>query len=61
MDPLSVLIIFALIATVLALFLGLNTMHGGLLPKELTTKLMWARVGLQGFTALLLLFAVFIS
>jgi hypothetical protein len=62
MDLLFVVIILALAATVLALVLGLFAMgSGGSTDKIASTPLMWARVGLQGFTFLLLLGALLIQ
>ena len=55
MDLITILIIVALLATVLALGLGLMTMSGGgAAHKEFSTKLMWMRVGLQALVILLL-------
>lgn len=59
MDPLMAVIILALMATVLALMLGLFAMgSGGSTDQIVSTPLMWARVGLQAFTLLLLIAAV---
>lgn len=59
MDPLLIVIILALIATVLALFLGLLAMSGGgATDSEFATPLMWTRVGFQALTLLLLILAV---
>jgi hypothetical protein len=59
MDPLLVIIILAIGATLVATILGLITMSGGgATDQELSTPLMWARVGLQALTLLLLLIAV---
>lgn len=59
MDPLQIVIILALIATVFALFLGLLAMSGGgATDSEFSTPLMWARVGFQSLTLLLLILAV---
>ena len=59
MDPLVIVIVLALLATVLALILGLFAMgSGGSTDQIVSTPLMWARVGLQGFTFLLLIAAL---
>jgi hypothetical protein len=59
MDPLLIIIILALGATSLALMMGLFLMGGGgATDRMVSTKLMWARVGLQGFTFLLLIAAL---
>ena len=61
MDPLLVMIVLALLATVLTLLLGLFAMgSGGATDQVASTPLMWARVGLQGLTLLLLVGAVFL-
>lgn len=59
MDPLLVVIILALAATVVAMGLGLLAMSsGGSTDRLFSTKLMWARVGFQALTLLLLIIAV---
>lgn len=61
MQPLTIIIVLALIATVVTLFLGLLTMGGGGETDQwLGTRLMWIRVGFQGFAVLLLLLALFL-
>jgi hypothetical protein len=61
MDPLLVVIILALIATVVAMLLGLLSMSGGgATDREFSTKLMWARVTAQVATIVLLLVATFL-
>ncbi len=61
MDPLAIVIALALCATVLALILGLFSMgSGGPTGQLISTPLMWARVGLQGFTFVLLIAALFL-
>ena len=58
MDPLMVVIILALIATVVAMGLGLLAMSGGgATDSEFSTKLMWTRVTFQGLTIGLLVVA----
>ena len=58
MDPLLVVIILALVATVVAMGLGLLAMSGGgYMDRQFSTKLMWTRVGLQALTLLLLVVA----
>jgi hypothetical protein len=59
MDPLLIVIILAIGATLVATILGLIAMAGGgAADQELSTPLMWARVGLQAITLLLLFAAV---
>ena len=61
MDLLLVVIILALIATVVTMLIGLLAMSGGgSTDRHFGTPLMWARVGFQGFTLLLLVIAVFL-
>jgi hypothetical protein len=60
MDPLTIVIVLALIATAITTALGLLAMSGGgATDREFSTSLMWTRVGFQGFTLLLLVLAVF--
>jgi len=59
MEPLTILILFALLATLLAMALGLLSMSaGGETDRVVGTWLMWARVGFQGLAVLLLLVAL---
>lgn len=59
MDPLAVIVILALIATVAAMAMGLLAMSsGGMVDRDFSTPLMWVRVGLQAFTVLLLFAAL---
>jgi len=59
MDFLSILIILALVATVIALMLGVLSMSAGRsLGAKVSEPLMWARVGLQGLAVVLLLLAI---
>ena len=56
MNPVNVLVILALIATVVALSLGLRSMaRGGPYDREHSEKFMWERIGLQALVVLLLL------
>jgi len=58
MDPLLMLIVLALIAATVAMFLGVLVMSGGgATDRWLSTPLMWVRVGFQALTVLLLLLA----
>jgi hypothetical protein len=62
MDLLLIVILLALLATAFALLMGLFAMGGGgTTDKAVSTPLMWARVGLQGFTLLLLLAAMLLQ
>jgi hypothetical protein len=55
MDIFFVVVILAMLSTVATLFLGLLTMSGGGdTDREFSTALMWARVGFQVLTILLL-------
>jgi hypothetical protein len=58
MDPLLILIVLALTAATVAMFLGILVMSGGgATNRWLSTPLMWVRVGFQGLTVLLLILA----
>jgi hypothetical protein len=59
MDLFMIVIIAAMLLTVATVFLGLLTMSGGGSTNEaLSTPLMWARVGFQALTILLLFIAI---
>jgi hypothetical protein len=59
MDLLTIVIILALLATVLALLLGLMSLgQGGSFDRDFGTGFMWARVGLQGLAVGLLVLAL---
>lgn len=61
MTLLNMLIIVALIATVVVLVMGLNSMaRGGEYDREHAEKFMWERVGLQALVVILLLAAAFV-
>jgi len=58
MDLLLVVIILALFAKGMTLLIGVMSMAGGgATDRVISTPLMWARVGLQAFTIILLLAA----
>ncbi|NND54792.1 MAG: HIG1 domain-containing protein [Gammaproteobacteria bacterium] len=57
MDPLAIVITLALAATSIALLLGLMSMGSPSTNRVASTPLMWARVGFQGFTLVLLIVA----
>jgi hypothetical protein len=62
MDPLFAVILLALAATAMTVIMGLFAMgSGGSTDQVVSTPLMWARIGLQSFTLLLLLLAVFLE
>ena len=62
MDLLTILIILALLATAVALLLGLMSLgQGGSFDKDFGTGFMWARVGLQGLAIALLMLALFLK
>jgi hypothetical protein len=59
MDRFVVVIIAAMLLTVATVFLGVLTMSvGGSTDNTLSTPLMWARVGFQALTLLLLFIAI---
>lgn len=59
MDFLTLVIVLALLATLVALLLGLTSLgQGGQFDKDFGTGFMWARVGLQGAAIALLLVAL---
>jgi hypothetical protein len=61
MEPLTIIIVLALIATVATMFLGLMVMSGGgETDRWLSTRFMWLRVGIQAFTMLLLFLALYL-
>lgn len=61
MDLLTVIIIIALLATVVALLFGLMSLgQGGSFDKDFGTGFMWARVGLQAVAIALLVLALFL-
>lgn len=61
MDPFVVVVVLALIATVITLFLGLLAMGGGEeVDREFSTPLMWARIGLQAFAVVAMLVALWL-
>jgi hypothetical protein len=59
MDLLTIVIILALVATVVALLFGLVSMgQGGSFDQSFGTRFMWARVALQGLAVALLVLAL---
>lgn len=59
MDLLTVVIILALLATMVALLFGLMSLgQGGRFDKDFGTGFMWARVSLQGIAVALLVIAL---
>lgn len=62
MDILNVVIVAALLMTVGVIGTGIWSMaHGGEFDQKHSTQLMFARVGMQGVTVLLLLLAMFLA
>ena len=62
MDNLNVVIVAALLVTVGVIGTGIWSMaHGGEFDQKHSTQLMFARVGMQGATFLLLLLAIFLA
>lgn len=61
MDILLIIIVVALVATSIAMTIGISAMgSGGGVDREFSTTLMWIRVGLQGLTVGLLLLALYL-
>ena len=59
---LNIIIILELLATILALGLGLLSMGiGGSLDKDFSERFMWVRIGLQAATAVLIISALFLT
>jgi hypothetical protein len=62
MNLLSILIVFALLLTIAVLGTGIWSMaQGGEFDRKHSTQLMFARVGMQGVTVLLLFLAVYLT
>ena len=62
MNILTMVIIVALLATIGLMGTGVWSMaHGGEFDRKHSTQLMFARVGMQAITVLLLLFAVYLA
>ena len=62
MTILTVVIMLALLATIFALGMGISSMaHGGDYDNEHSEQFMFARIGMQGFTIVLLLIAGLIT
>ncbi len=62
MKLLTVMIFLAMAATVVALFLGINSMErGGEFDRTHSTRYMKMRVGFQGLTLVLLVIALYLA
>lgn len=62
MNILTILIILALLITIGVMGTGIWSMaHGGEFDRKHSTQLMFARIGMQGVTVLLLLFSVYLA
>ena len=62
MNILTMVIMIALLMTVILMGTGIWSMaHGGEFDRKHSTQLMFARVGMQGATVLLLLFSVYLA
>ncbi len=62
MNPLTLIIILGMLATLVALTAGVvSMMHGGKFDREHSGQLMMARVGAQGFTLALLVVALILA
>jgi hypothetical protein len=61
MDTWTALVVLALVATIVTMLMGIFTMGaGGAVDDYAGTRLMWARVGLQALTLLLMVIALLI-
>ncbi len=59
---LNIIIVLALLATTITLGLGLLSMAlGGSADQEFGEKFMWARIGIQGASVLLIALALYMS
>lgn len=62
MSFLTMVIMLALIITIGLMATGIWSMaHGGEFDQKHSTQLMFARVGMQGLTVLLLLFSIYLA
>jgi len=62
MSILTVVIVIAMVLTIAVLVIGLGSMGvGGEFDEKHSTQLMFARVGLQAVTLLLLCFAIYLA
>jgi len=62
MNILSILIVFALLLTIAVLGTGIWSMaHGGEFDRKHSTQLMFARIGMQAITLVLLFYAVYLA
>jgi len=62
MNLLTIIILLAMLATVAMLVMGIGSMaHGGEYDEKHDTQFMFARIGLQGATFLLLLLALYLA
>lgn len=62
MQMLTILVLLALVATVVSLALGINSMaHGGEYDQGHSTRFMSMRVGFQAITLVLLMLALYFS
>jgi hypothetical protein len=62
MNLLTIVIVLAMLATAVMLVLGIRSMgHGGEYDEKHEVQFMFARVGLQGVTLLLLLLALYLA
>lgn len=62
MNLLTIIIIVAMLLTVVALIMGVGSMgRGGEYDEKHDTQFMFARVGLQALTLVLLLFAIYLA
>ena len=61
MDPFTVVVVLALVATLVTMLMGIFTMGaGGDTDNYAGERLMWLRVGLQALTVLLMVIALWI-
>ena len=62
MDIITGIIILALLGTIFTLAMGISSMaHGGEYDKEHSEELMFARIGMQGVTVLVLVVAALVA
>ena len=61
MDTLTIVVVLALVATIVTMLLGIFSMGAGGETDEFAgSRLMWARVGLQALTVLLMFIALLV-
>ena len=62
MDLLTIVIMISLVLTIAVLVIGIGSMaHGGEFDEKHSEQFMYARVGMQAVTLILLMFAVYLA